>query len=209
MRAIFLDRDGVINQNRNDHVKTWSEFEFIPRTLAALRLLSQHGYHIFIVTNQAIVSRGITSVETLNDIHDRMRKQIQLHGGHIHDLRFCPHDQHEECDCRKPRPGMLLDLAERWRIDLTRATMIGDAWTDIAAAHSVGCRAALVRTGRGTEQLQLPSAHQLRADMISDDLWEAANWVLLQEGLMLPHHDPDTMESTRARVLAVGHDWIR
>src|SRR5512135_2006935 len=115
MRAIFLDRDGVINENRTDHVKSWEEFRFLPGALTALRWLRMAGFQVFVVTNQAIVSRGAASTRTIEDINTRMMLQVALHGGRICDVRFCPHDTGDACTCRKPLPGMLNDLAARWR----------------------------------------------------------------------------------------------
>lgn len=150
--AIFLDRDGVINENRPDHVKCWEEFEWLPGVLSSIRRLSQTGMPIFVVTNQAIINRGIATEATLDDIHGRMRAMIEQAGGHIDKVFFCPHDNHEDCDCRKPRPGMLKQAAQEFGIDLTRSFLVGDAWTDIEAGLAVGASSILVMTGRGRNQ---------------------------------------------------------
>jgi D-glycero-D-manno-heptose 1,7-bisphosphate phosphatase len=189
MRVVFLDRDGVINENRDDHVKSWEEFCFLPTTFEALRMLRAAGYLVFVVTNQAIISRGLASRQTLDDIHTQMIAQITTHGGRIHDLRFCPHDKDDNCTCRKPQPGMLLDLASRWRIDLTQATMVGDAWTDIRAAKTVGCRAVLVKTGRGVEQLGQLELQQNPPNYIAANLLEAVTWLCRNEEVALPIDD--------------------
>src|SRR4051812_8525293 len=110
--AIFLDRDGVINENRADHVKTWDEFSFIPGVLDSLRDLTETGLRIFVVTNQGAISRGLMTRETLNDIHNRMMMHVFEAGGEITHVYHCPHDGHEDCDCRKPKSGMLLRAAE-------------------------------------------------------------------------------------------------
>jgi D-glycero-D-manno-heptose 1,7-bisphosphate phosphatase len=150
--AIFLDRDGVINENRPDHVKCWEEFEWLPGVLSSIRRLSQTGMPIFIVTNQAIINRGITTEATLNDIHSRMLAKIEQAGGRIEKIFYCPHDKHEDCDCRKPKPGMLKQAAHEFGIDLTRSFLVGDAWTDIEAGLAVGASSILVMTGRGRNQ---------------------------------------------------------
>ncbi|HWQ12255.1 MAG TPA: HAD family hydrolase [Roseiflexaceae bacterium] len=186
MRAIFLDRDGVINENRAQHVREWREFAFVPGALAALQRLHAAGLPVFVVTNQAIVGRGVVSAAAVEEIHARMLAQVALHGGNIHDVRYCPHDPAVSCGCRKPAPGMLLELAVRWRVDLRRSYMVGDAWTDIAAGRAVGCRCVLVRTGRGAEQLLLPELHQHPADMVAADLSGAVDWILGCEGLSSP-----------------------
>jgi D-glycero-D-manno-heptose 1,7-bisphosphate phosphatase len=147
--AIFLDRDGVINENRVDHVKSWDEFEFIPGALESIRDLTKTGLPIFVVTNQAAVSRGQISPETLDDIHNRMKEAVRRAGGLITHVYHCPHDNHENCNCRKPNSGMLLQAAKDFPIDLSQSYMVGDAWTDVAAAVGVGARAILLMTGRG------------------------------------------------------------
>jgi D-glycero-D-manno-heptose 1,7-bisphosphate phosphatase len=189
MRAIFLDRDGVINENRADHVKCWDEFSFLPGALSALRWLHLAGFHVFVVTNQAIVSRRIVTAQTIEEINARMALQVILHGGHISDIRYCPHDSDQGCECRKPSPGMLLDLAAHWHVDLHHAYLVGDAWTDIAAGRTVNSRCILVQTGRGNDQALLPQARQFPADHVAADLASAVSWIFAQEGLTPPAHD--------------------
>lgn len=179
--AVFLDRDGVINENRDDHVKSWAEFRFLAGTFAALRRLRQADMPVFVITNQAVISRGLMAPAMLDDIHRRMQQQIRLGGGLISDIRYCPHDSHEACGCRKPQPGMLFDLANRWNIDLTRSYLVGDAWTDMAAGHAAGCRCILVKTGRGAEHARLPQARQYPAEHIAPNLLGAVAWLLHQE----------------------------
>lgn len=147
--AIFLDRDGVINENRADHVKSWDEFEFIPGALDSIRRLTETGLPIFVVTNQAAVNRGLMSLDTLNDIHNRMNETIAQAGGMVTRVYYCPHDNHEDCDCRKPLPGMLQQAAKDFPIDLSKSFLVGDAWTDVAAGVAVGARSILLMTGRG------------------------------------------------------------
>lgn len=186
MRSIFLDRDGVINENSNDHVKSWEEFTFLPGSLLALRWLRLAGFRVFVVTNQAIIGRGLASPQTIEDIHHRMRAQTELYGGSIADVRYCPHDNRDLCECRKPRPGMLIDLAQKWRIDPVRSYMVGDALTDIAAGHAIGCPSVLVQTGRGAEQARLPELETHRPEHIAMNLLDAVRWIFYQEGLTVP-----------------------
>jgi D-glycero-D-manno-heptose 1,7-bisphosphate phosphatase len=183
IRAIFLDRDGVIGENRADHVKSWEEFRFLPGALDALRWLRLAGFRTFVVTNQAIVSRGIASAQVVEEIHNRMSLCVAWHGGRIDDIRYCPHDYDEHCECRKPQPGMLCQLAEHWHVDLSRSYMVGDAWTDIAAGRAVNCRSIMVRTGRGVEQASLPEAREYPADHIAADLAAAVEWLCQEEGI--------------------------
>lgn len=150
--AIFLDRDGVINRNRDDHVKSWAEFTFMPNVLESIRLLTATGLPIFVVTNQAVIGRGLASEADIAAIHARMTAAIAEAGGHITHVYYCPHAAHENCDCRKPKPGMLLQAQREYGVDLTRSFLVGDAWTDIEAGLSVGARSILVMTGRGQRQ---------------------------------------------------------
>jgi D-glycero-D-manno-heptose 1,7-bisphosphate phosphatase len=149
--AIFLDRDGVINVNRADHVKCWDEFEFLPGALESIRRLTQTGLPIFVITNQAIVNRKVITTEALDDIHKRMAAEIEKAGGHITKVYHCPHDTHEKCTCRKPEPGMLWQAEQEFNLDLTESFLIGDAWTDVEAGLAAGTRSILVMTGRGPQ----------------------------------------------------------
>lgn len=153
MRAIFLDRDGVICENRSDHVKSWQEFEFLPEAKHSLVALSQLDLSIIVVTNQAIVNRGITPANVVEDIHQRMVAEIEAAGGRIDMVIYCPHRPEDRCACRKPEPGMLLQAAREMDIDLASSYFVGDATTDLIAARKVGCRPFLVLTGRGFQQL--------------------------------------------------------
>lgn len=185
MRTILLDRDGVINENRTDHVTSWDEFRFLPGALAALRLLTRSGFRIFVITNQAIINRGITTRAVVEDMHDRMVQVARRHGATIHAVRYCPHRPAEQCACRKPQPGMLLDLAHSWGFDLRGAYLVGDALSDIEAGRAVGCRSILVHTGRGAQQAALPQFALHRPDYSAPHLLGAAQWALQQEGLTL------------------------
>jgi D-glycero-D-manno-heptose 1,7-bisphosphate phosphatase len=151
--AIFLDRDGVLNENRPDHVKSWDEFRFLPGTFNALRALAALDVPIVVVTNQAVVNRGEVTQQTIDMIHRRMHSQIARTGGRIDRIYSCPHAPEERCDCRKPRPGLLLRAARDLGIDPRRSVMVGDAATDIRAGKQLGCHTILVRTGRGSPAL--------------------------------------------------------
>jgi len=150
--TIFLDRDGVINENRTDYVKSWQEFRFLPGSKEAIAQLTRAGYRIIICTNQACIARGIISVETVEDIHRRMLAEIAQIGGRIERVYYCPHGKDEGCFCRKPRPGMLLRARDELDIDLNDAFLIGDSITDIRAGFAAGVRSILVLTGLGKEQ---------------------------------------------------------
>jgi D-glycero-D-manno-heptose 1,7-bisphosphate phosphatase len=162
--AIFLDRDGVINENSAEHVKSWDEFQFIPNAIRTIRELTETGLPIFVVTNQAAVNRGLMTVDNLNDIHNHMLEAITAEGGKITKVYYCPHAPHEKCNCRKPEPGMLLQAAEEYNIDLKQSFMVGDAWTDMAAGREAGTHNILLMSGRGRWNVA-PSWDRLGVDM--------------------------------------------
>lgn len=176
-RAIFLDRDGVINENRVDHVTTWEQFRFLPGALGALRRLTASGYAIFIVTNQAAVERGLMTAATLEAIHTRMQAAALRNGAQITAIRACPHRPEAQCACRKPQPGMIVSLAAEYGIDLTETYFVGDALTDIMAGKAAGCRTLLVRTGRGVEQLAHPDWARYSPDHVAANLPEAVRLI--------------------------------
>jgi D-glycero-D-manno-heptose 1,7-bisphosphate phosphatase len=153
--AVFLDRDGVINRNRADHVKCWEEFEFLPGALEALQLLAQVRLPVIVVSNQGAIGRGLTTRAAVDDTNWRMVEAIRRAGGRVDDVLYCPHRPEDGCECRKPRPGLLLEAAERWDLDLRGSILVGDAHSDVLAAENAGCRALLVLTGRGREQIEL------------------------------------------------------
>jgi len=177
VRTVFLDRDGVINRNRPDHVKSWAEFEFLPGALDALAELRRRGYRTIVVTNQAGINRGLLTKEAVEEIDNRMIEEVARRGGCIEAVLYCPHRPEEACGCRKPRPGLLLRAQQEFGVDLGRAHLIGDYWTDIAAAVAVGCEPILVLTGRGREACRLLGGRY----PVVRDLRAAVNWILQRE----------------------------
>jgi D-glycero-D-manno-heptose 1,7-bisphosphate phosphatase len=180
-RAIFIDRDGVICRNRNDHVKSWEEFVFLPGAREALARLARLDLYIIIITNQAIINRRKVPVEVVEDIHARMVQAIEATGGRIDRVMYCPHRPDEHCTCRKPQPGLLLMAAEELGVDLSQSYLIGDAETDMQAGQAVGCRRYLVLTGRGWRQLIRCWLHGERGFMVMPNLGAVANAILRQE----------------------------
>jgi len=177
MPTVFLDRDGVINENRDNYVKSWQEFHFLPGALDAMRMLTEHGFRIFIVTNQACVNHGLLSQATLHEIHERLCSTAQAYGASITAVGFCPHRPDEACGCRKPRPGMLYTIAQAYSIRLSGAYMVGDAVSDIVAGKAAGCHTVMVRTGRGTAELARALDANCHPDTVVDDLLAAAHWI--------------------------------
>jgi D-glycero-D-manno-heptose 1,7-bisphosphate phosphatase len=152
--AIFLDRDGVINENRSDYVKSWAEVAFLPGVFDALRRLAEADYAVVLITNQSAVGRGIISQERALDVNRRVVEAIRARGGRIDGAYLCPHHPDANCACRKPRPGLLLQAADELDLDLGRSYFIGDAITDMQAADAAGVRGVLVLTGRGRAQVE-------------------------------------------------------
>ena len=151
--AIFLDRDGVINHNRSDYVKTWEEYIFLPNVFEPLKRLAQSEYSIVIIRNQSPIGRGLVQRETVEAINQRMKAEIESRGGRIDGVYYCPHRPDEVCECRKPRPGLLLRAAQELDLDLSCSYFIGDAVSDVEAALAAGCTPLFVQTGLGSDQI--------------------------------------------------------
>ncbi len=157
--AIFLDRDGVIIENRAGYIRSWDDVEIFPQALQALAQIRYSPYKIIIVTNQSGVGRGLIPLERAHAINERLVKRIEHTGGRIDAVFMCPHAPEDNCECRKPKPGLLLKAADEHAIDLSRSIMIGDALTDIAAGKAAGVQQTiLLNTGRGNHQAELSEA---------------------------------------------------
>jgi D-glycero-D-manno-heptose 1,7-bisphosphate phosphatase len=175
--AIFLDRDGVINENRADHVTSWAEFALVPGALAGLRALTALGLPLVVVTNQAIVGRGQITAEALNDLHASMRTLLAQHGCPITAVYACPHRPEDGCGCRKPQPGLLFRAAREHNLDLGSSYYVGDALTDIAAGQAAGCTTVVVRTGRGLSQTLREQARSYSGYYVAHNLRDAARCI--------------------------------
>ena len=149
MKIVILDRDGVINYDSVEYIKSPAEWKPIPGSLEAIARLTQDGYRVVVATNQSGLGRGLFEVAALNAIHDKMHKALSHVGGRIDAVFFCPHAQDAGCACRKPRPGLLEDIAHRFNVELTGVPTIGDSLRDLQAAAAVGARPILVLTGKG------------------------------------------------------------
>jgi D-glycero-D-manno-heptose 1,7-bisphosphate phosphatase len=144
--VVFLDRDGVINQDSDYYVKSWDEVHILPGALEALRLLREAGCEVYVVTNQAGVGKGLYSHQTLRDMHLRLRLMVRRAGGLIHGIAYCPHEPEAGCACRKPRPGLLRKLAVKYGLDPSQSVMVGDSDKDLEAGHAMGCVTVFVHT---------------------------------------------------------------
>lgn len=161
--AIFLDRDGVIIENSPTYIRSWKDVIILPGALTALASIHDRPYRVVMVTNQSVVGRGIIPLRAAVDINQRLAKIIEQAGGRIDGIFMCPHAPEDECDCRKPKPGLLLQAAQALCIDLSQSFMIGDALSDLLAGQAAGVRESiLVRTGRGASQETLPRPAGLR-----------------------------------------------
>ena len=177
MKVIFLDRDGVINNGgQNEFVNQPSDFQFIDGSLEAIRLLTEAGWRIFIVTNQGGIAAGFLTELTLIEIHKQMLTEINAAGGRIEGIIYCPHSRDADCFCRKPKPGMLLQAKDVHGLDFTNAYMVGDWITDIQAAELADVTPIAVLTGRGQTQEMREFLMTLPV-MTFGNLYQASVWL--------------------------------
>lgn len=176
MKLVILDRDGVINKDSDDYIKSPTEWSPIPGSLEAIARLHREGYKIVVATNQSGVGRGLFDVNTLGRIHAKMLDAIRAKGGDIAAIFFCPHRPEDECRCRKPLPGLFEEIAERLKVNLTGVYALGDCERDVLAAHAVSAWPVLVRSGKGRQTLK---KSKLVADVtVFDDLAAFTNALL-------------------------------
>jgi histidinol-phosphate phosphatase family protein len=173
-KAVFLDRDGVINRKaqQGEYIVRWDDFEILPGVVEAIQILNQSAYRVIIVTNQRAVARNKITLGALEELHGKLVATVAEHGAIIDRIYFCPHDLEIHCDCRKPKPGMLLRALEEFEIDPQKSWMVGDSPVDIEAGKRSGCRTALIGeefngadTGAG-------------ADILAEDLRHAVALIL-------------------------------
>ncbi|MEJ2060229.1 MAG: D-glycero-beta-D-manno-heptose 1,7-bisphosphate 7-phosphatase [Gammaproteobacteria bacterium] len=168
MQLIILDRDGVINEDSDEYVKSPEEWIPIPGSLEAIAKLSQAGWCVVVATNQSGIARGLFGLETLHAMHQKMTRLLDQLGGRVEGVFFCPHGPEDDCDCRKPEPGLMNQIEQRLRTDLTDVPAVGDSLRDLQAAEAVGARPILVRTGKGERTLasgQVPDGTPVYDDL--------------------------------------------
>lgn len=168
MKLIILDRDGVINFDSDQFIKSPDEWRPIPGSLAAIARLCQADYRVVVATNQSGIGRGLFDMSTLNAIHDKMHKACALMGGRIDAVFFCPHTADDECTCRKPKSGMMEEIAARYNVSLEGVPAVGDSLRDLEATARLGARPFLVLTGKGTKTQAkggLPEGSQVFPDL--------------------------------------------
>jgi D-glycero-D-manno-heptose 1,7-bisphosphate phosphatase len=168
VKLVILDRDGVINYDSAQFIKSPEEWKPIPGSLEAIARLNRWGYRVVVATNQSGIGRGLFDMDTLNAIHEKMTKALTQVGGRIDSIFFCPHAADSPCECRKPKPGMLVEIADRYNVKLTDVPAIGDSRRDLQAAIAVGARPILVLTGKGEQtrtEGDLPAGVESFADL--------------------------------------------
>jgi D-glycero-D-manno-heptose 1,7-bisphosphate phosphatase len=153
-KVIVLDRDGVINHDSDQFIKSPDEWRPIPGSLEAVARLNHAGFRVVVATNQSGVGRGLLDIATLNAIHERMHKALAQVGGRVDAIFYCPHTADSQCECRKPKPGMLEEIGRRFNVDMTGIPCVGDSPRDLAAAEAVGAQPMLVLTGKGEKTLR-------------------------------------------------------
>jgi D-glycero-D-manno-heptose 1,7-bisphosphate phosphatase len=183
MKLIILDRDGVINHDSDKYIKNAEEWDPLPYSLDAIANLTQLGYKIVVCTNQSGIARGLFSIEDLNNIHEKMSKMVKLAGGEISAIFFCPHENNDNCPCRKPKPGMIYDICDRFNCEnATDIMMVGDSERDLLAIHNAGGIPVLVKTGNGKKTLHkgnIPSG-----TLVFENLLELSEYLMTKE-----HHE--------------------
>ncbi|HEB94390.1 MAG TPA: D-glycero-beta-D-manno-heptose 1,7-bisphosphate 7-phosphatase [Gammaproteobacteria bacterium] len=168
MQLVILDRDGVINQDSDDYIKFVDEFIPLPGSLAAIARLNRAGYTVAVATNQSGVGRGLFDLATLGAMHDKLARLLLEEDGRVDRVFYCPHSPNDACDCRKPLPGLLQQIAVHYKASLANVPVIGDSLRDLEAARAVGARPILVRTGKG--QRTLAAGKGLEDVPVYDDL---------------------------------------
>ncbi len=179
---IILDRDGVINEDSVNYIRSPEEWGPLHGSLEAIAELSGAGYSIAVATNQAGVAKKVFSQDILDAIHQKMLSQVAAKGGHIARIFFCPHHPDDRCSCRKPEPGMLLDACKAFHVEPSQAFFIGDSLRDIQAAIKAGCRAVLVLTGNGRKTLADLDARTSAQVVVFNSLSEFASALLSTDG---------------------------
>ena len=176
--VVFLDRDGVINRDSSDYIKSWAEFEFIPGSIDAIKLLKLNSFVVIIITNQSAINRNMISSDELKYIHSMMKSALKSGGGEIKDIFYCPHVPEDKCNCRKPEPGLIHKAQKTYHIELANSVMIGDSIKDILCARNAGCgHSILVKTGNGIDAEKILAQKKIFPDYVAEDLLDAATFL--------------------------------
>ena len=180
-KLVIFDRDGTINQDRDDYVKSADEWIPMPGVLDAIARLNHAGWHVVVATNQSGLGRGLYDMAALNAMHAKMHKLLAAAGGRIDAVFYCPHSPDDHCNCRKPAPGLFEQIAERYGMDLSHVPTVGDTLRDLQAGAAVGCAPHLVLTGKGEKFQGKPLPPEFPAGtMVHHDVSAFADWLLQQ-----------------------------
>jgi D-glycero-D-manno-heptose 1,7-bisphosphate phosphatase len=180
-KLVILGRDGILNEFREDHIKAIEEWVSVPGALEAVSRMNHAGWHAVVATNQSGIGRGMIDMASVNAVHAHMMRSLQSLGGRLDAVFFCPHTVDEGCDCRKPLPGMMLEIGRRYGVDLGQVPMVCDTLRDLQAAQAAGCEPHLVRTGRAADldAMQLANlVEQVPGTFVHSDLAEFATHML-------------------------------
>ncbi|MDH5393221.1 MAG: D-glycero-beta-D-manno-heptose 1,7-bisphosphate 7-phosphatase [Gammaproteobacteria bacterium] len=182
MSIIILDRDGVINHDSDDFIKSADEWLPIEGSLEAIAQFNHAGYSVAVATNQSGIARGLYELEDLHNMHKKMAMLLESIGGAVDAIFYCPHLPTAHCACRKPKPGMLIEIAKRFKLDsLAGVYYVGDSYRDIEAARAAGAIPVLVKTGKGQRTIENCGAEDLADVLIFDDLMAVANNLLVKK----------------------------
>lgn len=174
MKTVILDRDGVINYDSKEYIKSPQEWHPIPGSLEAIARLNQAGWRVLVATNQSGVARGLYNMHTLNAIHKKFHQLLTQAGGYVDAIFICPHGPNDQCHCRKPKPGLFYSAIKRFNLNPKQTLAIGDSLRDLEAANAAGCQPWLVLTGNGqhTKKMTLPKDTEIAANLASAvDQW--------------------------------------
>ena len=186
-KAVFLDRDGTINEEV-EYLSDLKKFKLLPEVAPAIKLLNEHGFKVIVITNQAGVARGYFGEDKVKEIHQEMKRQLREKDAYLDGIYYCPHHPTEgigeykkNCWRRKPNPGMLEKAAKDFDLDLSQSYVIGDQLTDIKLGNNAGCETVLVLTGYGKESYRKKGNGKVRVNFVADDLEKAVGWILEKE----------------------------
>ncbi|MCB9481201.1 MAG: D-glycero-beta-D-manno-heptose 1,7-bisphosphate 7-phosphatase [Desulfobacteraceae bacterium] len=181
--VVFIDRDGVINFDSPDYIKSCDELFFIPQSIDAIANLSMAGHDVFVITNQSVIGRKMVTPEDLKKIFAKMTDAVKEKNGNIKEIFFCPHIPKDNCSCRKPAPGLFFQARDKYGLDLSNSVMIGDSSKDIIAAENAGVKfKILVLTGNGKKAQKELEEKKTAPDYIAENLYDAHNWIIKNTG---------------------------
>jgi D-glycero-D-manno-heptose 1,7-bisphosphate phosphatase len=188
VNLIILDRDGTINEDRDDYVRSPEEWAPLPGALEAIARLNHAGWHTVLATNQSGLGRGLFDMAALNAMHMKMQTMLAKVGGRIDAVFFCPHTPDENCACRKPLPGLMEQIGQRYGVDLRTVPLVGDSLRDLQAGAAVGCKTHMVRTGKGAKLDEAEILRQVPGTAFHDDLPAFAEFMIQQERALRVGH---------------------